>query len=321
MIIFLYGEDTYSSSKRLNQLKQKFKEEYGDINISIFDFEDKDLEFSRIAAEIKSMPFLSNKRLVIVKNLLKAGGKDRSKKMNDLTEKVPETTVLIFFEDKESDKRSALYKKLHKVAECQEFKPLRDGQLSNWVKLGVEKRGGRISFNAAQRLALSVGQDLWRLSNEIDKLINFAEGREIKPQDIDLLVQESIQAQIFDLVDALGAKDYKQALSVLNKLLKSGKKEPYILSMIVFGFRNLVLVKKVSKVTSDQREIAKKLSLHPYVVQKTLAAGKNFRKKELRDIYQELLETDIAIKTGKKEPSLALNLLIMEACKHKVTGN
>jgi DNA polymerase-3 subunit delta len=178
--------------------------------------------------------------------------------------------------------------------------------LVDWIYQEIIKRGGKIEQGAAYRLAQIVGPDLWRASLEIDKLCSYRNGKLIRKEDIELLVKEEIHPKIFSLIDALGERNTKRAHLLLSELLSLGENESYILSMIAYQIRNLLIIK-------DLLEKEKPLNLsglHPFVLEKTRQQSKNFTKEQLKNIYGKLLETDYNIKTGRLKPYLALDLLI-----------
>lgn len=317
MVIFIFGEDVYQSQKRLNELKEKFKEKYGDINISIFEIEKKEIaDSSKIISEIESMPFLGAKRLIIISNLISCGDKETKEKIDKKLKGISENSIVIFFEKEMPRKNDKLYKDLMSLAKVEEFHQKRGYELINWIKKEVTIRGGKIDSEAAERLSFLVGNDSLRLSNEIDKLINFSYPREIKPEEIEFLVSEKIQTKIFDLVDDLARRDGKNAIKSLHQLMALGEKDIYLLSMMVYGFRNLVLVKYLSETDKNigLNEMAKRLGLHPYVVSKSLPASKSFSFPELKKIYHKLLLANLKIRQTDNDPVLVLDLVLSEIC-------
>lgn len=320
MIIFLYGEDTYRSRKKLNNLKAKYVEKYGDTNLETFE---DSFELGKIKGAITALPFLADKRLIIIKNIFKtknlttpSGLRGASKNILDdvvqILDYVPEETIAVFYEDSVPDKRTALFKKLIKE-KSEEFEKLQGYKLSKWIEDEVANKGGNISAKNAEKLASYVGDDLYQLENEIEKLITFKNKKEIDSSDIDLLVKSKLSSNIFSLVDAVGTRDYRKTAQYMHELLAEGENEIYILSMIERQFRNLILIKDYEG-KLDKLKIAKEVGLHPFVVQKGMAQARNFSIRELKKMYEKLLNTDIAIKTGEKEPLLALDLLVKELC-------
>lgn len=313
MFYLLFGPDTYSSRKKLESIKQKYLPEgVGDINFVNIDGDSA--SFEDMMRQIQTMPFLSTKRLVIIKNLLISGQKDVQEKIAENLIKIPKETLVIFWEQGDPDKRSKLYKKLAIPKHFQVFHQLSGWQLIDWIKKEIKNRGGKIDNGAAERLATACGPDLWRLSLEIDKLLSYKDKEKIIEEDVNKMVKTQISAKIFDMIDAIAAKNARLASQKLHELLTAGENEIYLLSMIAYQFRNLIIIKDLTNRSLNPSEISQKTALHPFVIRKSLDIIDNFTTEKLQKIYQKLLEADISIKTGQIEPRLALDLLIVGLC-------
>lgn len=315
MIISIYGENNYSSLMKLIELKAKFIEKYGDINTSIFEVTDKN-NINSVISEVKTPPFLSSKRLIIIKYLFELGSSKEKEKMLEMLPGLPESSILIFYEKATPKKNDKLTKKVQSLARNYFYPNLERTQLVLWIKNEVKNRGGNIENDAASKLSFIAGNNTWLLSGEINKLIDYSYPKAINSSDIDLLVREVIDAKIFDLVDSLACRDLKSSFINLHKLIAAGEKDLYILSMINYGFRNLVLVKylRIKNKNISEFEISKKLGLHPYVIKKSFHQSESFSLYELKHLYNQLLAIDEGIKTGKKNSLLSLDLFIADLC-------
>lgn len=151
---------------------------------------------------------------------------------------------------------------------------------------------------------------MWILSSEIDKLIALKRGSEITVEDVKNSNLSKIDDNIFNLTDAVGNKDIKQALKLLHDNMEEGANEIYLLTMIVRQFRILLQIKKASE--GNKRVIAKELGLHPFVVQKAMGQVGKYTLERLKEIYKKLLETDIALKTGGGESRVLLEQMVVE---------
>ena len=315
MLIFIYGPDNFRSREKLNEIVERFKKDgKNDLNLEIFDGEN--LEFNSFKNALTTLSFFSSKRLIIVKNLLTKGSVKLLEEFNEYGSRLDsKDAVVVFWEEKDPDKRTKLFKFLKKTGKCQEFKLLENYQLGNWIKKELEKTNTAktgfclISPEAQKKIAAFVGSNLWQMKNEINKLVSYKLGK-IESDDIDVLVASSITSNVFDIVDALGNKNQKDALKFLHEQLEKGENAIYLFTMIVYQFRNLIKVKSVE--TNLPQNISKTTGLHPYVAQKTIAQTKKFSLIELKENYQELLNLDLLIKTGKIEPIAALDLLVIQ---------
>lgn len=327
MILFFFGPDNYRLKQKVKALKEKFiSSSLGDTNLAVLD--GKTLTYDIFMRQVLALPFLSKKRLVIVENLLISKRKstktsepvkddDKLEKIIALLKKIPETTVLVFVEEGNPDKRTALYKKLNQKGQAQEFELLEEDQLKRWIKKEVESRGGSIEAPAVNLLVEYIGNDLWRLSSELDKLTAYS--KQLTAENIETLVKSKTESDIFKLVDAIGSKNLKSALLELQNLEENGEHDLYILTMIVYQYRNLLTIKDYMERynNSDHWAMSKKLGMHPFVVQKTMYQAKNYSIEDLKENYKKLADFDLAIKTGKIESRTALTLLLAKLTSSK----
>ncbi len=310
MIIFFYGENTFESQKKLSQLKERFLKTDSE-GMNLKELEGTDLTFGDFVRELETMPFLGEKRLIIIRNLL-LENKDSSLAEKIITQlaEVPESAVLVFFEKGIPDRRSKLFKTLKKASQGEEFSLPEPWQVNKWIEEEVAKRGGKINPLALNKLAVFVGNDLWQLSNEIDKLIAYAGGKEIQGEDVELLVKAKVDETIFRLTDAFGKKDRRLALQVLHEFTDLGLKPEYLLAMLGGHLRNLIQVKEGSKKRLILSQIQSITKLHPYVVQKCLEQSRAFSLKQLIDLYEALGLLDEKLKLGKVPSGTSLELIL-----------
>ena len=316
MLIFLYGQDTYRSRQKLNEIINHYKKIHkSGLNLKYFD--GKNLSFQDFKDEIRSVSMFAEKKLAVLKNtFLNKNFKENF--LRDSKEFAESKNIVLFYEEEEfsGDK---LFKFLKKHAKSQEFKPLQSQKLKNWVKKGFDDYGIEIREEALEKLINFVGSDLWQMANEIKKLVSYklkCPNPEISQRDIELLVKPKIENDIFKTIDAIASKNKKQAIELIHKHLEKGDTPLYLLSMINFQFRNLLIVKSQELrrkfYAGDVRVLTEKLKMHPYVIQKSTQQTRKFNFEELKKIYQKIFQVDLSIKTGKVEPETALDLFIAE---------
>ncbi len=213
MIIFLYGEDDYSSRQKLNEIINKYKAKHKTgLNFKLLDFREKDISGLKETASTSSM--FKEKKLLVLENTF-AKSSEWQKELASYLKKSglekDEETALVFYESKIPDRRVELFKFLTKKPNfSQEAKFLEGAKLENWIKKEVEKKKGKIEAAAVKKLTDFVGSDLWQMANEIDKLVSFAGEKSIKSEDIESLIKPKIDVNIFNTVDALSRKDKKK---------------------------------------------------------------------------------------------------------------
>lgn len=319
MLFFLYGEDTYRSRQKLNSIKQRFLDK-DKSKMNLVELDGAKILFKDLKKELTAAPFLFDKKLVIIENLLTQNKQVKLfDEINDLikSKKIPDFIFAIFWEGGKPDKRKNFFKTLSQEAQAEEFNLLDAGQINRWLIEEVKIRGGEINQAAINQLLIFVGNDLWQLSNELNKLLAY--DKKISITNVNLLVEAKANDNIFQLMDAIAIKNKALALKLIKQQLEDfGSDAGYLLNMIVRQFRILLQVKSFVQeneeltVIPTSQKIAAALNIHPFVAQKTLAQAKNFDLEQLKNIYQKLLDIEYKIKTGRASAVELFDLFIAE---------
>lgn len=323
MFYIFHGPDELSRSEALANLKAQMGDpSLADLNTTVLD--GGTMTLGELQQVCDALPFMSDRRLVIVHNhlrqLLRGGGKRESEGIEALTDYLPTmpgSARLIFVEDETLPKSHPILKlaEKHEAGHISTFDGPGRGELAGWIAKRVEAKGATIERAAADALAMAVGDDLRLMDSEIEKLTVYAGiERPITTADVELLVPYAGTANVFAMVDAIGRRDGRTALRLLHKLLDENAAPLYLLSMIVRQFRILIQVKELSAKGLATSTIAKQAKLHPFVAEKAQRQAMNFSMGQLEAIYARLLETDLAIKTGQMGDVLALDTLVAALC-------
>jgi DNA polymerase-3 subunit delta len=292
--------------------------------------EGQHLTLSELRNKCGAAPFLSSHRLVIVDGLLgrfevkqskPRSGKGKSgnglgewEGLASYIKQMSETTVLVLV-DGEVKGQNPLLKKLSPLAEVRTFPLLRGRDLKAWIRQRVKGEGGDITPQAVNLLAELIGGDLWAMNGEIQKLLLYSPERPIGEDDVRQLVSHVQEANIFALVDAVAEGRTELAQRILHRLYDEDVAPTYILTMITRQFRLIAQAQDLEKGLS-RLQIQDRLGLKSsYSLDKTLSQAKLYDFEGVKRAYDKLLETDLAIKTGKYSDKLALELLVTElAC-------
>jgi len=317
MLIFLYGQDTYRSRQKLNEIINHYKKIHkSGLNLKYFD--GRELSLEGFKDEIQQTSMFAEKKTIVLKSVF-PNREFKESFLKDSKKFINSKDIILFFEGGEVLRNDSLFKLLKKYGKSQEFEPLEGEQLRRWVKKEFANLKTKIDENALIKLIEFVGNNLWQMENEIKKLVSYKlkyQNPEISQRDIELLVKPKIETDIFKTIDAIASKNKKQALDLIHKHLEKGDTPLYLLSMINFQFRNLLIVKSQELrrkfYAGDMRVLAEKLKMHPYVIQKSTQQARKFNFEELKKIYQKIFQVDLSIKTGKVEPETALDLFIAE---------
>ena len=286
-----------------------------------------------LLAVCHALPFMDACRLVVVTGLLatldsrsgRGGGRGRNARSGQSNRglgewdalppalsAMPDTTRLLFVDNALSD-ANPLLTALKDIAQIR-HRPAPGGEaLARYVKDLAQQKGAGISPAAIKTLTDLVGNDLWTLDRELEKLSLYAAGRSIAESDIQELVSQVREASVFNAVDAIIDGRPAVALRLLQQLRQDGAALPYIISMIERQLRLVALARYWSEQRIPQQELAGKLGVPPFAVRKTVDQARRHPWPDLTRRYQQLLDTDLALKTGQVESDdLALELLVTD---------
>ena len=278
-----------------------------------------------------ALPFMDDYRLVVVEGLLgtaESQGRGRRRglsggsKSADSTNsgqwqalgaaipQMPDTTILMFI-DGPLGANNPLLRMLKPAAQVEELSAPNGEALARWVKSTAEAKGSSISPTAIRSITDLVGSDLWTLEQELEKLVLYCPEREIQEADVGAMVSQVREASIFAAVDAMIDGRPGVALRLLHQLKEDGREAPYIISMVERQLRLLALARDSMDRGAPQSELRGRLGTSSdFVVRKTAEQARRHSMPEIIWRYNRLLETDLAIKRGKLEPNLALELLV-----------
>jgi len=318
MIIFLHGADTFRSRRQLRKMIEKFKIDRDPQGLNVVILDCAKEEDGKIMEQVLAVPFLAEKRMVVLENLLTATGKGdlQAEILKRVEEKgLDENNVYVFWQDVGKPKTKVgkeFLARLLKEKYAQEFEEIKGVKLSAWISSETKDREGKISKHASDSLVQNVGGDMWLLNSLIDQLIAYKGDEEIMTEDVNLFVEEKVDDNIFNLVDAAVSGQTKQVYKMIREQYRIGKDPHYVFAMILRQFRILIemrdLYEREDNMPSDM--MAKKLGLHPFVVKKSLPFIKKYNLEDLKKIYLKLLDLDIKFKTSQGDPSLLVDVFV-----------
>ncbi len=286
---------------------------------------------AELTSVCNALPFMDDRRLVLVDGLLgtlerrtgrgrkRTGGGGKSSLSlggwDDLARAVPampETTVLVFL-DGPLSKSNPLLRLLRPLAQVRELVAPDKEALARWIKELVWQRGGSISPAAIRCLIDLVGNDLWTLDREIEKLSLYASGRSVEESDVSELVSEVREANIFTAVDAMIDGRPGAALRLLHQLRQDGREASNIIFMVERQLRRLALARDAIDRRVSLKVLGPQLGIFSeFALQKTFDQARRHSWRDITARYHRLLEADLAIKQGRLDPDLAIELMVAD---------
>ena len=328
MLYILTGPDGFSLSQALEEIRSGLGDPAALATCTTV-LDGQKVSSDELKHICETVPFLSEKRLVIIRGLIgrleararpgrsgagRAAQQDHGEFSACLAQ-IPETTVVVMTED-EIPNNSRLLGELSPRAIYRTFPLLKEAALRPWVQNQTMQSGGSISAQAVNLLCQLVGSNLWTMSNEIDKLVLYANGRRIEEADVKSLVGYTQDTSVFALIDAIVDFRAEQAGQLLQQLLRHGAAPAYLLFMLDRQFRMIIIAKELREKRRPEPAIQAKLGLFSeYALRRTLEQAGRYSLPRLKQIYRQLLEADLAMKTGRYDSELALDLLVADLCQ------
>jgi len=304
-ILLFHGDCELLILEKINELKKKISNP--SLNLEQIDAEKPNLE--RVVSALSTQPFMFGDKLIIIK------GADLKLEIWDsvlsFLGTVPANVKVIFWANS-VNKKSKIYKLIDKIGEIYEFKsyaPWEEDQLVSFLMRRVKYAGKGIERPATLRLCETCGNNLMKLSGEIEKLVTFIGDRKnIKESDVSALASPG-EISVFVLSEAVADKDLAKSLTSFRILQKNGVVLVGIISLLANQFRIML----ASKSRKNSMDIARIFSANPYFVKKCAKKASKFSEADLERNLGLLLETDLKLKSGG-EQGTAFELLLTELC-------
>ncbi|MEG0772375.1 DNA polymerase III subunit delta [Clostridium sp.] len=308
-------------------IKKIIEPSFKDFNYTRYDGEKVDND--TILNSCETLPFMSSKKIVEIyrSTFLEDAngvGSNNGKKVdfNELFKYInnmPEYTILIMYYifDNDRDKISSKVKKLDGKATVVKIDKLKGQTLQSKVKDIFQNKGKSIEKSEISFFCSIIDNNMNIINNEIDKLISYTDGREIKREDIIALMPPKSENDIFNLVDYLSQKNVKKSIDILNELVYKGEKPPKILYMIERQFKLLLALSVGNEVGKSHDMLAREFKLNPYIAEKMLKQSKKFSINALRKNLKLCIDVEKMMKSTSADDKTILEMLIINSVINK----
>ena len=307
-VYLLYGEEAYLKRQYRDKLTKAMLPEGDTVNYAYY--EGKGTEPEKLIDLAETMPFFAERRLIVVEN--SGFFKNAVPKLADYIKAMPDTACFIFVEN-EVDKRGKMYKAVKETGCVSEMGRQDEKTLLYWIAGQIKREDKQIRESAARHLVARAGTDKELLEKELEKLFSYTLGKdEITAEDIDAVCTARITNKIFDMVEAVAAKQQKKALDDYYGLLALKEPPMRILYLLSRQFRLLLEVKGLMKQGYDKSRIAKTAKLHPFVAGKYMKQCRDFSGSQLKEIMEEAAKYEELVKTGHLNDRMSVELFIVK---------
>lgn len=306
----LHGSEEYLKKLYRDKLKNAILTDRNEMNYSYF--EGKDLDPVKIYEAAQTLPFFSDKRLIIIEN---SGLFKSQSELSGYLENTPDSTIVIFVES-DIDKRNKLFKFVKDRGTVSEMNGLDEQNLKLFVASLLEQEGRKITESTILYLLDKTGTDMVNICNEVEKIISYTVGRDvIAKEDIDAVVTTQITGKIFQMIDAIGSKQANKALALYYDLLSLREKPMSILFLMTRHFNILLQVKDLHSLGFSSSSISEKVGVPPFAVSKYLVQARNFSSKRLKSALEFGADIEEQVKTGRMLEKIGVELFIVTFSK------
>ena len=304
-VYLLYGEESFLKQSYKKKLKEAVA---GDDTMNYNYFEGKGLDVNELISLSDTMPFFSDKRLIIIED--SGFFKTSSEALADYLPMIPDTTCIVFVEDG-VDKRNRLFKKVKELGHAAEMKRQDSAQLARWAGTILAQNGRKITGSTMNLFLERTGDDMENIRMELEKLISYTMGSDVvTTEDVEAVTTVQVTNKIFDMVNAIVTRKTRLAMDLYEDLLTLKEPPMRILFLIARQFNQLLLVKEMSAKGTDRGTIASKLKIPPFVAGKVSAQAGAFTREQILSYVKGCVEAEEAVKTGKMNDRMAVELLI-----------
>ena len=304
-IYLLYGEEAFLKNSYKNRLKEAI---IGDDTMNFASFEGKGLDVDELIRLADTMPFFAERRLILVED--SGFFKSASDALVQYLPSMPDTTILLFVET-EVDKRNRLYKKVKDMGYAAELNRQDSAQLARWAGGILTREQKKITKHTMELFLSMAGDDMENIRMELEKLISYTLGREvITDEDVMAVCTVQVTNRIFEMVSAIVNRQPRKAMDLYEDLLTLKEPPMRILFLIARQFNQLLQVKDLMGKGMDKGTIASKLKMQPFVVGKTMPQARQFGREQILSYVEFCVETEEAVKSGRLQDRLAVELLI-----------
>ena len=303
----LYGEERYLRRQYRDKLRKALSADSDTMNTHYF--EGKDLPVSEIIDLAETLPFLAEHRVIFITDsgLFKSGGE----KMAEYLSSPNDSTFFIFMES-EVDKRSKIYKTIQSKGFAAEFVFQDENTLKHWIASVLAKEGKKITESTALLLLSKTGTEMDNIQMELEKLICYCMERDVVTgEDVETICTTRVSNHIFDMINVIAARQQQQALDLYYDLLALKEPPMRILFLMARQCHMLLQTKELKSRGYDNRTIGSKIGVTPFIAGKYVSQAAKFKASVLRRGVEKCVEAEEAVKTGKMNDVMSVEILIL----------
>jgi len=307
LYLFL-GPEHYLRREAIELLVATVDESFRAFNVDTLSAADH--EFGQILDLARQLPMMASRRLLVVTH--PEAIKEAAQEALEDYLKAPSDRATVVFAADALDQRRKASTALTKACTVVRFDPLTEAEAVRWVETRVRDAGCQVDRNAVGALVDLIGSDLTRLSAEVDKLIAHAGAGAIGLAAVQALVVRSREHEVWDLTDAIVARDRRRALRVLTRQLDAGQDPLGMLAMLASTYRKMLIAKELMERRAPAAEVQSAVKLPPWKLGEFNTQVRKLSVERIVAGIRRMAEVDLAIKSSIGTPRLQIEVLVCE---------
>ena len=310
-VLLFEGEEEHMKQSALDALQKKLLPEgLEELNRTLLDAPETD----QIIAAAETLPFMADRRLVIVRNHPALIGRaEADDRLAEYLPSVPPSAVLLFFCTQKPDGRKKLYTVIKKLNGVVVFSPLRDRELTTFVTSAFRDLGKECDERTADFLIFTSGSDTGLLLSEIAKVAAHAgDSPVIHPDSVRAVATPSTECTVFQMVDAVVSGQSSRAFLLMRNQLLAGADRMYMLSMLLRQFRLLQHIKIMQYEKRSSAEIRSALGVPPFAVDQYVRQAAGWSNGQIKNAVNICFDTEYGIKSGRLNQEGALEAVMLK---------
>ncbi len=317
-VYFVCGNEEYLKRTSVDLLINKFADG-GKDSFDFKKFDGKDTSFDDVMEAVESFPFMSEYSCVLVTDFpFEILTDSQMAQLKETLQDMSQSTILIFWQFSEvtgkTKNQNAIIKTVEKSGLVVECNTKTAAEIKKMLGGGIAKRGCTVSDSTLNYILEVVGDDLYQLLSETEKLTAYCAGGEVTRQAVDKLCSKSIDSNAFDVTKALVAGNSDKAFAALNELFLLREEPIKILGAIVMTYTDMYRVKIAMQQTGSYASLSETFACYKGKDFRLRNAAKNasaLSLDQLRQALEELNRADELLKTSKMDGNLVIEELIV----------
>ncbi|WP_436859870.1 DNA polymerase III subunit delta [Staphylococcus caeli] len=318
-IITIYGEVPELIEKKTAEVvSQYLQAPKDDFNFVKYNLYESDL--APIIEETLTMPFFSDKKVVLVQNAYVFTGEKPTKDVNhnidqliEFIEKYDGETLIIFeVYHSKLDERKKLVKALKKNTQLKKIEQMSEEEIKQWIKKQLHENYKDIKQDALDLFLELTGINFNIVKQELEKVMLYLGDRStINKQDIHQIVNRSLEQNVFLLTEYIQKNKKVKAVQLVKDLIAMKEEPIKLLALITSNYRLFYQCKILNQKGYSGQQIAKTINVHPYRVKLALNQARNYQLENFLNIIDTCAETDYKLKSSYMDKHLILELFIL----------